>query len=356
MQATGHKAGDMPAIHWISRLYGNYYVRTLLQSLLTILAVVSFTFFLVRLMPGNPVDVYIDYLVNQEQLSYEEARVRAASNFAFDPDASMLEQFIVYLGQLARGDLGNSITSTGTKVLDQILRFLPWTLFCVGLGLLISFVLGITLGMLAAYYRNSLLDTIVSFGASILSAVPEYIWGLLILIIFGVQLQWFNIGSLRGTYDPTLTPGFNLPFLLSALKHAALPILTFVIGTLGSWTLSMRSSTTSTLGEDYVNIAEARGLPKSRIVTAYVGRNAALPLFTLFAISIGFVIGGSVLIEELYVYKGIGAFLFWSISQRDYTSMQGVFLIITMSVVIANILADMLYSRLDPRVRITGDK
>lgn len=340
---------------WWTRLYGNYYARTALQSLLTIWAVITFTFFLIRLMPGNPVDIYIDYLITQQNMSYDEAYTRAASQFSFDPQDSMLEQYLVYLGELVRGDLGTSITSTGTKVIDQILRFLPWTLFCVGLGLLISFVLGITLGMLSAYYRNSPLDTAVSFASSILSAVPEYIWGLLILIIFGVQLKWFNVGALRGTYDPNLTPGFTLPFLLSVLSHAALPVMTYVIGTVGNWTLSMRSSTIGTLGEDYVNVAEARGLPKHRILTSYVGRNAALPLFTLFAISIGFVIGGSIIVEELFVYKGIGSFLFWSISQRDYTSMQGVFLIITISVVVSNVVADLLYSRLDPRVRVSGE-
>ena len=358
MQASAHPdtLEPGPARSWGSRLWGNYYLRTLLQSLLTIWAVITFTFFLVRLMPGNPVDVYIDYLINQQNMSYEEAFDRAASQFAFDPDASVVEQYVGYMGQLLRGDLGRSITSTGTRVLDQILRYLPWTLFCVGAGLLISFVLGMTLGMMAAYYRNSPLDTAISFFSSVLSAVPEYIWGLLILIIFGVQLGLFNVGALRGTYAPGLTPGFTLPFILSVLAHAALPVLTYVIGTVGNWTLSMRSSTTGVLGEDYVNVAEARGLTRGRILRSYVGRNAALPLFTLFAISIGFVIGGSIIVEELFVYKGIGSFLFWSISQRDYTSMQGVFLIITVSVVLSNVLADLLYSRLDPRVRVSGEK
>lgn len=339
-----------------SWLRHSYLVRTLLQALLTVWAVITFTFFLVRLMPGNPVDVYVDFLMNQNNLTYDEAYARAASQFAFNPDDSVIDQYFKYMGDLLRGDLGQSITSSGTRVLDQILRFLPWTLFCVGLGLLISFVVGMILGMLTAYYRNSFLDTGLSFFASILSAVPEYIWGILILIVFGVQLQWFSIGNLRGTYNPSLEPGFTLAFIWSVLVHAFLPILTYVMGTLGQWVLTMRSSTTSVLGEDYVNVAEARGLPQRRIVTSYVGRNASLPLFTLLAIQIGFVIGGSIIIEEIFVYKGIGSFLFWSITQRDYTSMQGVFLIITISVVLANVLADLLYSRLDPRVRVSGDK
>ena len=179
----------------------------------------------------------------------------------------------------------------------------------------------------------------------------------MILIVLGVQFKLFNVGELRGTYDNDLTPGFNLAFILSVLKHAFLPVTVYVLGTLGSWMLNMRNSTISTLGEDYVNVAKARGLTPRRILVSYVGRNAALPMFTLLAINIGFIIGGSVIIEELFVYKGIGSFLLFSITQRDYTAMQGVFLIITISVVVSNMVADLLYSRLDPRVRVgSGNK
>lgn len=343
------------ALRW-RRLYANFIFRSVLQSFITIWAVTTFTFFLIRLMPGNPVDVYINFLMNQQNITYQEAYDRAASQFAFDPDANQIEQYVGYLGQLARGDLGESITSTGTKVIGQIARYLPWTLFSAGLGLLVSFVAGFILGMLMAYYRNSPLDHALSLLSSILSAIPNYVIGLLIVVLFGVQLKWFNIGAMRGTYDSALTPGFNIEFILDVLEHAFLPVLTYVLGTIGTWMLSTKSSTVSVLGEDYVNIAEARGLPQTRIITAYVGRNASLPLFTLLAISIGFVIGGSVLIEELYVYKGLGSFLFKSIADRDYTSMQGIFLVITISVVLSNLLADLLYARLDPRIRIAGEK
>lgn len=338
------------------RLYASYTIRTLLQALVTIWAVITFTFFLIRLMPGNPVDVYVDFLIAQQNMTYDEAYSRAASQFRFDPDASVITQYLEYMGQLARGDLGQSITSSGTRVIDQIARYLPWTIFSVGLGLLVSFSLGVALGTVMAYNRNGFIDHLLSLISSVLSAVPNYIWGLMILIVFGVQLRWFNIGELRGTYDANVTPGFNLPFIGSVLQHAMLPVMVYVIGSIGGWMLNMRNSTISTLGEDYVNVARARGLTSSRILLAYVGRNAALPMFTLLAINIGFIIGGSVIIEELFVYKGIGSFLFFSITQRDYTSMQGVFLIITLSVVFSNLLADMLYSRLDPRVRIGGGR
>ena len=334
----------------------NYTLRVLAQAFITIIAVMTFTFFLIRLMPGNPIDVLVEQILVQEGISYQEAYDRVAASFQFDPDATVFDQYLEWLTDLFRFDLGESITSPGTKVLDEIGRFLPWTVFAVGTGLLISFVGGIVLGMMMAYYRNSFLDHSLSLFASFMTGVPNYIWGLLIIIVFGIQLEWFNVGELRGTYSNGITPGFTLEFILDVLKHAALPIITYVVSTLGGWMLNMKSSTMSVLNEDYVNVAEARGLKDSRIISAYVGRNAMLPLFTQLTISIGFVLGSGVVIEEIFVYWGIGHYLFASITVRDYTSMQGVFLILTMTVVLANVFADLTYGLLDPRVRVSGEK
>lgn len=343
-------------IDMVQKIARNYTLRTIIQSFITIWAVLTFTFFLIRLMPGNAVDVYTDRLINQENISYEEAHARAASIFKFDADASSLEQYADYMSDLVQLDLGESITSTGTRVSGLIRRFLPWTVFAVGLGLLISFILGVFIGLIMAYNRNSFIDHSFSLFASILGAVPNYIWGLLILIVFGVQLEWFAIGELRGTYSDDVQPGFNFQFIASVLTHAILPVIVYVVGALGGWVLTMRNSTVSVLSEDYVNVARARGLPSSRIVTAYVGRNASLPMFTLLAINIGFVLGGSIIIEELLQYRGLGSLLARSIAERDYTAMQGVFLVITISVVLSNLGADLLYSRLDPRVRVGESK
>jgi peptide/nickel transport system permease protein len=355
LQTNGYllTAGD---VELLQKTFRTYTVRTIIQTFITVWAVLTFTFFLIRLMPGNAVDVYTDRIMNQEQITYSEARARAASIFKFDADASSVEQYADYMGDLVRLDLGESITSTGTRVSGQIIRFLPWTVFSVGLGLLISFVLGAIIGLLMAYNRNSFIDHFFSFLASVLGAVPNYIWGLLILIVFGVQLKWFAIGELRGTYANNVQSGFNARFIASVLTHAILPVIVYVSGSVGGWILTMRNSTVSVLGEDYVNVARARGLSSSRIVTAYVGRNASLPMFTLLAINIGFVLGGSIIIEELLQYKGLGSFLARSINERDYTAMQGVFLVITISVVLSNLAADLLYSRLDPRVRVGETK
>ena len=253
---------------------------------------------------------------------------------------------------LFHGDLGTSYRSKGTPVIKMIAKFLPWTLFSVGVSLLISFTLGILLGMIMAYRRESLLDHTLSTLASIFSAIPNYLVGMMILVFLGVQWKIFPITKMRGSMSPGMRPAFTWAFIKDIFYHASLPILTYVLTTIGTWMLAMKSSTISTLGEDYITVAKARGLPERRIVTAYVGRNASLPLFTQLAISIGFIVGGSALIEFIFVYQGIGQLLLSSINTRDYPVMQGVFLVITIAVILANFLADFVYGWLDPRIRI----
>ncbi|MBN2472932.1 MAG: ABC transporter permease, partial [Anaerolineae bacterium] len=340
----------------VRRVLTSYTVRTILQGLLTIWAVTTFTFVLIRQMPSNPVQIETERIIREEQVSYEEAYTRAAALFDFNPDQPILEQYVEYLVKLSRFDLGQSITSAGTPVLSQILQYLPWTLFSVGLGLLISFTIGIFVGMAMAYWRGGIFDNVVTAIASILFGIPNYIIALLVILILGVQLQVISVADSLGRVDPTITPGFTPEYIGSVLSHAVLPVLTYVSATVGGWILSMKSSTLSTLGEEYVTVAHARGLPQWRVLTAYVGRNAMLPLVTRLAISIGFVIGGSVIIEDIYRYRGLGKFLVTAIVARDYTSMQGVFLVISISVVVANMLADVLYGVLDPRVRVGKER
>jgi peptide/nickel transport system permease protein len=218
--------------------------------------------------------------------------------------------------------------------------------------LILSFAIGMGLGMFMAYRRDSWVDHLLTVFASIFSSVPDYLIGLILIVWLGIQWKLVPIAAMRGSLSPNTTPGFTWTFFADAFFHAALPIGTYFITTVGRWMLSMKSSTISTLGEDYVTVAKARGLKDWRITTAYVGRNASLPLFTQLAISIGFVVGGSFLIETIFVYQGIGASLGAAISRRDYTVMQGIFLVITLSVVFANFFADLLYGWIDPRIKL----
>ena len=345
-------SADIGRQSWLRELIGSYIVRKVLRTFFTIFVVTTITFFLVRLLPGNPIEIYVNQLIVTYAMPLNEARDQAASLFAFDLDQPLYLQYFDYLSSLARGDFGSSILSPGTSVTSVIIRFLPWTIFSVGLGLIISFVIGMLLGILMAYRRESMLDHTLTVLSSIISSVPDFLIGLLIVVWFGVQWKLIPIGAMRGAYSSNIQPGFNLTFFADALFHGALPISTYVLTSVGFWMLSMKSSTVSTLGEDYVTIAKARGLKESRIATAYVGRNAALPLFTLFTIRIGFVVGGSILVERIFEYGGIGRQLGQAIAQRDYTVMQGIFLVITFSVIFANFFADILYSWLDPRIKL----
>ncbi len=341
-------------VRWTKRITSNFLVKRLGKAFFTVVFVTTLVFFLVRMMPSNPVEVYINELMVQYSLTYAEAQDQAASLFALDLDAPLHEQYLNYVTNLFRGDMGTSLRSPGTPVTAIIAKFLPWTIFCVGIALLISFSVGMLLGVLTAYYRDAFWEPILSGIGSFLNSVPNYIIGILLLVYLGVRWELVPIHQMRGSFTPGIQPGFTWEFIKDIFFHASLPIATYVLATVGGWMLTMKSNTISTLGEDFVTVARARGLPESRITTAYVGRNAALPLIAQLAINLGFVVSGSILIEFVFVYQGIGYRLREAINTRDYPLMQGIFLIITITVILSNLLADYAYSWLDPRIRIGG--
>jgi peptide/nickel transport system permease protein len=353
-RAAGTTAGPgrVDAVDLLRRFGNGYLARRIFKALFTIFFVTSLTFFVVRLMPGSPIEAYIAKQIGEYGISYQDAAAQASALFAIDPSEPLYLQYFTFLGRLSHGDLGKSLVSSGAPVSRIILQYLPWTLFSVGIGLLIAFTLGITLGMIMAYRRETAIDHGLSVIASLFHSIPNYLLALMIVVFFGVRLGWLPFTKMRGSYSPGINPNLSPQFILDALYHAAMPIAVYVLTTIGTWMLVMKSSTLAALDEDHVTAAKARGLREGRITTAYVGRNAVLPLFTQLAIAIGFVVGGSLLVEKVFQYQGIGLILGNVINQRDYPVMQGIFLVITFSVVIANLLADLLYSRLDPRIRV----
>ncbi|HEX3815612.1 MAG TPA: ABC transporter permease [Mycobacteriales bacterium] len=338
----------------VARVWRSYVLRRIGKSLITLYLVISLSFFLLRYMPGNPIQAYVQNLVSTQGLSQTDALSRATSLLSFNPKAPIYQQYVHYIGGLLHGDMGQSITSPGTTVRSEVFAYLPWTLFSVGLGTLISFVLGITLGVLTAYRRGGVLDHLITNISSLIHAVPNYIWAMLILVVLGARLGLFNVASMRGTLTPGVQVGFTPEFFGDVLYHAFLPVLVYALTGVGGWILVMKSSTVQVLDEDFVTVARARGLRSRRIRMQYVGRNAILPLFAQFALAIGGVVGGSVLIEQIFQYQGVGYYLFDSLTKRDYTLTQGFILIMTISVIAANLVADLLLSRIDPRVRAQG--
>lgn len=332
-------------------IFGSFLFRRFLRALFTVYLVITFIFFLVRLLPGDPVQVFINKQMTQYGYSYDDAANQARSLFAIDASRPVILQYFDYLRSLLRGDLGTSMVLPGTTVTSIIQSRIWWTIFSVGTALIIAFVLGSLIGMLMAYKRGSTFDGIASTLGSIMNSFPNYLFALMVIIIFGVQLGWIDYTKMRGSLSSGQRVEFSWAFFSDALYHAILPISVYVVTSIGGWMLLMKSSTISTLEEDHVTAARARGVPEWRVLGFYVGRNAILPLFTQLTISIGFVVGGSLLVEPIFQYQGIGSRLLESINQRDYPVLQGIFLVITISVVAALFVADLLYSRLDPRIR-----
>lgn len=347
-QTTPH-----PLLDSIRKVTSSYLVRRLAKALFTIWLVATITFFVIRAMPGSAIDVLMQELTEQG-VSPDDARNQAAALMGIDLDQPLSGQYLDYLNNVIHGDFGRSYRSAGLSVTKMITTVLPWTLFSVGLSLIITFVLGIALGTIMAYKRDTWIDHLLSNLAATLDSVSPYLIGLLAILFFGIIWKVVPIMEMRGAMSSGMKPGFTIAFLADIFKHVRVILLVYVLSSIGSWMLQMKSNTVATLGEDYVTVARARGLTDGRILTAYVGRNATLPLFTRLAISVGFIVGGSVLLETLFTYQGVGYLLARSISQRDYPVMQGVFLIITIAVVFANLLADYVYGWLDPRVHILG--
>jgi len=327
-------------------------LRRTLFLIFTFWAAVTINFFVVRLMPGSPMDVMINELLSMGY-SYEEAVSRVALMMNFVPTAPIHEQYIDFVKGVMTGNLGYSIrlASPVTTVLGY---GVPWTVFSVSISLVISFVLGILLGMYIAYHRGSIADKVLSLYSSVSRSIPQYIIGFFVVVVFAIQLGWFPAQGPYGRYviPPKTISQISPEFVFSVLQHACLPVFCYVITTLGGWILGMKSSAISVLGEYYVTAAEARGLSDQRIMTTYVGRNALLPLFTQFAISLGAMFNGVVFIERVFLYPGIGSYFSNSIPARDYPLMSGCFLIIIAATLIANFLADVLHSRLDPRIKL----
>lgn len=316
----------------------------------TLILVTVLTFVLINNMPGDPLQQWAIEVAQAQGVTLEEAMKQVQALYNYDPDEPVIDRFLRWVGGLLRGDLGQSLLYK-VSVNEIVATALPWTLLILSVSLSLSFVIGVSLGMVIAWMRRTFLDPLVTAYASLTGATPDYITALILLIIFGINLGWL---PMRGAYTAGLTPGFNWPFIRSVLLHAALPVLAFTFENAAAWALAMKGSAVSVLGEDYITAARVRGLKESRIATLYMGRNAILPLVTSLAISLGTMIGGATFIESIFAYPGIGWFFAQAINRRDFGMMQGLFLLQAVAVIFANLLADLLYSRLDPRIRMEG--
>ena len=325
----------------------NYVLRKLLFYAVAVWAAVTLNFAIPRLLPGNPVDILLAKLQQRGGVVSPQAREAYAALLGGDSKDSLPHQYWTYLSNIAHGDLGTSVTYFPTKVTSVISTSMPWTIALVGIATVIAAVLGVVLGAFVGWKPGTWLDSAVP-ATTIFAAVP-YFWLALVLVYFLARmLGWFPS---QGGYDVVLNPGFNGPFIESTFRYGFVPALTIVLASLGGWMLGMRNMMVSTLSEDYILTARAKGLPEASIMRNYAARNAVLPSIAGFAISLGFVVSGSVVTEQVFSYPGIGSKLLSAVQNNDYALMQGIFLYITLAVLGANLVVDLLYGLIDPRTR-----
>jgi len=335
-----------------------YFLERTFQLVFTIFAVMTLAFFLIRLLPGGPADALrADLIQNNPDMTPDQIDRRVEAQLNIMPDDPLHIQYFNYVSDLVQGDMGQSI-SQGQPVIEVIAGAAPWTIFTVGTAVSIAFVIGISMGALMAYREGSQFDSSSTITAILMNSVPDYIYGIVFLWLLAYQLDVFPTGGrYSSSTEPTinlLTPVQTLTFVGDVLWHAALLISAIVLVAWGGWALGMRGNSIQVLGEDYLRVARLRGLSPRRIALRYVGRNAVLPMYTSMLITVGFLLGGSIILEQVFSYPGMGFYMIEALQRRDYPLMMGVFLVITITVAVGVYIADLTYGLIDPRASADG--
>jgi peptide/nickel transport system permease protein len=312
--------------------------------LLTAIAIVTVIFLLPRVIPGNPVDAVLGHMQGQ---TITKGTLRALEvQFGQNSTTGIWGQYLHYWSNLLHGNLGVS-TSEGMVPVTTVIRgALPWTIGLVGTATVISFILGTLIGILVAWRRGTWLDNLLPV-TTFFQAAPYFFLAFLAIDLFAIKLGWFPAGSARGIND---FPAATWSYFSDVLYHAALPALTIVVASAAGWIVGMRNVMVTTMDEDYVLVAQAKGLSKQRVIW-YAARNAILPSISGFSLAIGFIVSGALLTEIVFSYPGLGFILLSAVQEDDYALLQGIFLVIAMAVLLANLAADFVYVFLDPRTR-----
>lgn len=309
---------------------------------LTAWVAITVTFFLPRLMPGNPIQT----MIGKIPAGVTSAQIRSIRlSFGGSLHASLIHQYFTYLGQLLRGNLGYSITQ-GASVGSILAARLPWTIGLVGVATVISFFVGTFAGAILGWTRGSRMDSAIPV-ATFFQSVPYFFLGSVLIVIFALNLHWFPP---QQSYGLNVSPSWTWAFIASLIRYAELPIITIVLTSMAGWMLGMRNMMITMVDEDFVLMAVAMGLPRRKVMYA-AARNAILPSIANLSLAIGLVVSGALLVELVFNYLGVGDLLLTSVLNEDYPLIQGIFLVITLSVLAANLLADLAYLALDPRTR-----
>jgi peptide/nickel transport system permease protein len=331
-----------------------FLLRRLGFFVLTLWAAMTLNFFIPRMMPGNPAQAIKAQLNHSGHIASPAQLNALLASYGFDPHAGLLGQYLTYLKDMVTFNWGVSIggSSLGTPVRKLIAQALPWTLGLVGTTTVLAFVLGTLIGVVAGWRRGGLIDGIVPPIFVVTSALPYFLVALVAIALLanGAHAPFPNDQN----YDIGLQPAWTGQFIVSVLKHAVLPAASILITAIGGWILTMRNNMISTLGEDYVRMARAKGLSNRRIMFGYTARNAFLPNLSGFAMSLGFVVAGTILVEYVFNYPGLGHMFYVATASIDYPLLQVLFMLVTVAVLVCVLLCDFAVFLLDPRARAKG--
>jgi len=316
--------------------------RRLSLYLVTAWVAITVNFLLPRLMPGNPVQTLIGKMTGQITTQQIQA---IKLSFGIGLNQGLWSQYVGYWHQLFLGNLGTSITLS-SPVSTVLKSAVPWTVGLIGVSTVLSFLVGTFSGALLGWFRGSRLDSVIPI-ATFFQAAPYFFLGTVVLLVFGSDLHWFPV---LGAYSQTVTPGWHWNFILSLVRYGELPVLTIVLSSVAGWMLGMRNMMITMVAEDFVLMAVAKGLPRRKVIM-HAARNAVLPSVANLSLAIGLVVSGALLVELVFNYPGVGNLLLQAVLDEDYPLIQGIFLVITMTVLAANLLADIFYFILDPRTR-----
>jgi len=324
-----------------------YVLKRVGMWVLTIWLGTTIIFIIPRLAPGDPVAAMVSRMSAQSGYVENSAELIEVWRARFGLDEPLPMQYIKFVGNALRFDLGYSLANFPSRVDAMVLQSLPWTVGLLLVATLISFVLGNTIGALMAWEKTpgsvkALLPVSLTF-----TSIPFFMLGILFIYVFAFGLRWFPPS---GAFGRGLTQGFNLPFMTSVAYHAVLPAFAIVVASMGFWALGMRGMMITTTGEDYVILAEAKGLKPSRIFWMYGVRNSILPQVTALALSLGAIVGGAVLVEYIFAYPGVGYLLYQGIVTADYTLIQGIVFMIIVTTATLVLILDLIYPLIDPRI------
>ncbi|MGH3419082.1 MAG: ABC transporter permease [Streptosporangiaceae bacterium] len=320
-----------------------FIVRRLVFYLVAAWVALTINFFIPRAMPGNAVQSVMAKFPNLQPSAYKALEALLGVGHP----GSIWSQYVSYLNDIFHFNFGTDVSQYPAPVSSLLIQTLPWTITLVGTATVIAFLVGTALGIVAGWRHGGALDRVLP-GLMFLQAIPYFFFALILVEVLAINTHVFPTGQ---GYDNGLIPGWHWDFISSALYHSLLPALTIVLTSIAGWMLQMRNVMITTIGEDYVIAAQAKGLPSRRVIFTYAARNALLPQLQGFGLAVGFVISGALVMEIVFSYPGIGLLLLNAVTSNDYPLMQAIFLVITFAVLLANLVVDMIIVFVDPRAR-----